>query len=72
MSRFHSLIVFVFFAAAVWAQSSTGGVTGKVADQTGALIPGATVTATGADGKQVSTTSDQGGAFSLPSLPAGD
>ena len=71
MHRLHLMIVFVFLALAAWAQAPTGAVSGKVTDQTGALIPGATVTATGADGKQVSATSDEGGAFSLHSLPAG-
>jgi hypothetical protein len=71
MHRLHLIILFVFLAAAAWGQAQTGSVSGKVTDQTGALIPGATVTATGADGKQVSATSDQGGGFSLQSLPAG-
>lgn len=71
MSRLHFIVLFVCFAVAAWAQEPTGTVSGKITDQTGALIPGATVTATGADGKQVSATSDQGGTFSLHSLPAG-
>lgn len=71
MRRFHLIILFVFLAVAAWAQAQTSGVSGKVTDQTGALIPGATVTATGADGKQASATSDHGGTFSLQSLPAG-
>lgn len=71
MHRLYLTVVFVSFAIAAWAQGPTSGVTGKVTDQTGALIPGATVTATGADGKQISTTSDQGGAFSLHSLAPG-
>lgn len=71
MRRLYFIVVFVFLAVAAWAQEPTGTVSGKVTDQTGALIPGATVTATGADGKQVSSTSDQGGTFSLHSLPAG-
>ena len=71
MRRLYFIILFTFLAVATWAQAPTGTVSGKVTDQTGALIPGATVTATGADGKQVSATSDQGGTFSLHSLPAG-
>src|SRR5581483_3634724 len=71
MSRLYLIILFVSFAVVARAQAPTASVGGKVTDQTGALIPGATVTATGADGTQVSATSDQGGGFSLNSLPAG-
>jgi hypothetical protein len=71
MRRLYLIILFVSFAVVAWAQAPTGNVSGKVTDQTGALIPGATVTATGADGTQVTVTSDQGGGFSLHSLPAG-
>src|SRR5690348_17167972 len=71
MRRLYFIILFTFLAVAPWAQAPTGTVSGKVTDQTGALSPDATVTATGADGKQVSATSDQGGTFSLHSLPAG-
>ena len=71
MRRLYFIVVIVFLAVAAWAQEPTGTVSGKVTDQTGALIPGATVTAIGAEGKQVSATSDQGGTFSLHSLPAG-
>ncbi len=71
MRRLHLIILSLFLAAVAWAQAPTGAVSGKVTDQTGALIPGATVTATEADGKQVITTSDQGGTFSMQSLPPG-
>jgi carboxypeptidase family protein len=71
MSRLYLIILFVSSAVVAWGQTQTATMSGKVTDQTGALIPGATVTATGADGTQVSATSDQGGGFSLNSLPAG-
>ena len=66
-----TLVLLVSLAVAAWTQTPTAAVSGKVTDQTGAVIPGATVTATGPDGRQVSATSDQGGGFSLRSLPAG-
>ena len=66
-----TIVLLVSLAVAAWTQAQTAAVSGKVTDQTGAVIPGATVTATADDGRQVSATSDQGGGFSLPSLPAG-
>jgi len=64
-----SLIAILSIAAG--AQAPTAGVSGKVTDQTGAVIPGATVTVTGPDGKQSSATSDQVGGFQIQSLPPG-
>ena len=44
---------------------------GQVVDETDAVIPGATVTLTGTDGKTRTVTSDAGGAFALPQLASG-
>ena len=55
------------------AQSSTGTITGTVVDSTGGVLPGATVTATQTDtGSLRTTTSNVGGAFTLPLLPVGE
>ena len=54
------------------AQVTSGSIFGSVTDQTGALVPGATVTATApATGVTRTTTSNSGGTFSLPNLPPG-
>jgi hypothetical protein len=53
------------------AQAPTATLSGKVTDQTGAVIPGATVTATAPSGKPSATTTDQAGAFQIQSLPPG-
>src|SRR6266849_4303844 len=53
------------------AQSSSSSLSGKVTDQTGAVIPQATVTVTGADGKPTSAATDQAGAFSIHGLLPG-
>src|SRR5881394_415063 len=66
-----SLILFLAISITAWAQTPTAGVSGRVIDQTGAVIPGATVTVTGTDGKQTSATSDQSGAFHIQALPSG-
>ncbi|HTM38002.1 MAG TPA: carboxypeptidase regulatory-like domain-containing protein [Terriglobales bacterium] len=64
-------ILFTFLFLSALAQSPSSGVSGKVVDPTGAVIPNATVTVTGADGKQTSTSSDQVGVFQVPSLAPG-
>ncbi len=52
--------------------SPVATIRGHIADQTGALIPGAQVEVTTADGKTVGTaTADAGGAYSVTGLAAG-
>src|SRR5947207_7729909 len=53
------------------AQNSTAGLSGKVTDQTGAVIPQATVVVTGADGKPTTATTNAEGAFAVHSLAPG-
>jgi len=65
------LIVLGFLCTAALAQSPTATLNGKVTDQTGAVIPGATVTVAAPNGKPVTTTTDGAGAFQIQSLPLG-
>jgi len=52
--------------------SVTGSITGRVADATGGLLPGATVTATNVDtGIATSTKTNADGSYSLPNLAIG-
>jgi hypothetical protein len=54
------------------APATTATIRGHIADPTGALIPGAKVTVTTADGKAAATaTADAGGAYSVSGLAAG-
>src|SRR5256885_2446419 len=53
------------------AQTPTATLSGKVVDQTGAVIPQATVTVTAPGGKQITATTDQGGGFDIPALAPG-
>jgi hypothetical protein len=57
---------------ALFAQVSTGTLSGYVEDPTGAMVAGATVTATNS-GTNISTTakSNDHGLFTIPNLPAG-
>ncbi|MGB8890399.1 MAG: carboxypeptidase regulatory-like domain-containing protein [Candidatus Korobacteraceae bacterium] len=58
------------FAVAASAQT-TGTLRGRITDPSGAVIPGATITATGADGKPVSTETNHQGTYELKGLAPG-
>jgi hypothetical protein len=59
-------------AAGLYAQTDTARVTGTVADQTGAVIPGASVSITNtATNAVVKVTSDGSGTFTANALPIG-
>jgi Carboxypeptidase regulatory-like domain len=57
---------------AVFAQLSTAQLSGRVTDESGAVLPGVTVTATQTDtGLSRSDVTDSNGSYVLPSLPTG-
>ena len=67
------VLVGLAIATAAAAQTFRGGINGIVADQTGAILPGADVKATNdATGLSYSTTSSTAGAFTFADLPLGD
>jgi hypothetical protein len=54
------------------SETVSGGVRGAVADDSGGVLPGATVTATATDGRLLATAvTDEAGAYALRALPAG-
>jgi Carboxypeptidase regulatory-like domain len=58
--------------AAAFAQAPTGIITGTIADESGAVIPNATIVITNKDTSSVRTVTANGeGLFSAPALPAG-
>src|SRR5919108_1737921 len=72
-----SRAVFVLFVVAATfaqahAQGTTGSINGTVADSTGAVLPGVTITASGPAlmGAQTAITNDQG-QYRFPALPPG-
>ena len=65
------LTILVLVSLPALAQAPTASVSGRVVDPTGAVIPNATVTVTGADGKQTNASSDQVGTFHVESLAPG-
>jgi hypothetical protein len=66
-----AMLVALAMAPSVWAQGSST-LTGTVYDQTGAVIPGASVTATNKPtGVDYTTQTTAAGLYRLPSLPVG-
>ena len=65
--------LFLLLAAPLFAQRTTGGISGVVKDSSGAVLPGATVTVTGSNivGAQTAITNDLG-LYRLVNLPPGE
>src|SRR6266540_279930 len=65
-------IALLVFAIVCDAQTFRGSITGRVADQTGAMLPGVTITATNdATGVSRTTNTSGTGDFSIPDLQLG-
>src|SRR5436309_8474231 len=79
MKRFRTSLVGAVGALTVlltttsaWAQLSTAQLSGRITDESGAVLPGVTVTATQTDtGLTRSVTTDEKGTYVLPNLPTG-
>ena len=69
-SLFAILLVLVLLLPAAFAQETTAGLLGTVKDQSGAVVPNATVELTGPLGNQ-KTTTDSTGQFTFSKLPVG-
>jgi Carboxypeptidase regulatory-like domain len=65
------ILALVSVAVMALAQTPTATLNGKVTDQTGAVIPQATVTVTAPGGKQTSATTNPEGAFEIQALAPG-
>src|SRR5205814_4644274 len=65
------ILLLCIATATVSAQQNTGGLKGHVSDEFGGVIVGATVTATDANGKTKTATTNGEGAFSLAGLAPG-
>jgi hypothetical protein len=62
----------LFCASSALAQSATGEIQGTIVDQSGAVLPGVTVTITNtATGATREAITDAGGLFGVPGLPVG-
>src|SRR5262245_4021582 len=65
------LLVGFALCAAALAQTPTASISGRITDQTGAVIPQASVSLTAPNGKESTTTTDAQGSFHFGSLPPG-
>ena len=66
------LTIALIMSVAVFAQSNTGSITGVVTDQTGAVVPNATVTVTNQGTNEKRTVqADEEGRYEVPSLSTG-
>jgi hypothetical protein len=66
-----AFVVLLLSAAAAWAQG-TAQLNGRVTDESGAVLPGVTITATQTDtGFTRTTVADAGGSWVMPNLPLG-
>lgn len=65
-------LLFLLASLAGWAQLDTGSIVGIIRDNTGAVIPGATVKITNANtGQNWTIKSGSAGEYSVPGLPVG-
>src|SRR5207248_6637736 len=65
-------ICILLFCSLVFSQGSAGRILGNIADQTGAVIPGVTVTIRDVDRGVVRTViTDEAGVYNAPNLPPG-
>src|SRR5262245_46979924 len=74
LRRLVSLGLFLIFGLATVSSAQTfrGGISGRISDTSGGVLPGVAVTATNnATGGSASTTSSDSGDFSCPDLPLG-
>src|SRR5262245_13724793 len=67
-----ALVLLVAVTAPAWAQRTTGEIIGKVTDESGAVLPGVTVTLRGAGVAGAPTTiTNENGVYRFPVLPPG-
>src|SRR5436190_23401586 len=72
MTRYCSIVLIVTLLPVLLAQESTGTITGRVFDGTGAAIAGVEVAAVQTDtGRSRKAKSGSDGSYSIPNLPIG-
>jgi Carboxypeptidase regulatory-like domain len=65
------LVLLISWGLNAGAQTTAGAIHGQVTDPSGAVVAGASEIVTGADGKVLSATTNQQGAFDLKGVPPG-
>src|SRR5207249_10569600 len=72
LARMIAILLPLMTAAALAAQAATGTISGLVKDETGAILPGATIIITNTDTAQGRTlVADGSGRYAAPDLPPG-
>jgi hypothetical protein len=71
MQFFKTIVCCFLISSLSLAQTATGSLKGKVADPSGALIPGAKITATSASGKKFTASTDDQGKYEIKALSPG-
>ncbi len=72
MRVFTTLLLVLFVCSGtLFAQAQAGRLHGQITDQTGAVIPGASITVKNSSGLVVSATSDGAGSYDVKNLPPG-
>ncbi|HEU4835543.1 MAG TPA: carboxypeptidase-like regulatory domain-containing protein [Pyrinomonadaceae bacterium] len=66
-----AMLVLVTCQIVIQAQITTGSISGTVTDQTGAVVPGASVTVKGEAGQQYTAVTKGDGGYTIPGVPAG-
>jgi hypothetical protein len=66
-----ALLLVVLFTQAVVSAQTTGAVAGTVVDQTGAVVPGATVVVEGEAGQKFTVTTSDNGTYNIPAVASG-
>ncbi len=64
------LVLIAFSLLAVQAQT-TGSIAGTVVDQTGAVVPNATITVKGQSGQEFTATTSNNGTYNIPAVASG-
>ena len=65
-------LMLILTSGGAWAQLSTAQMSGQVTDESGAVLPGVTVTATQTDtGATRTVVTGENGSYALPNLPTG-
>lgn len=68
-----TILLFALVSSSASAQTDTGSIAGTVSDSTGAVIPGAAITATNNDtGQKLNAVSNGTGGFTILAVPRGD
>ena len=72
LTRFSAVVLILFLTSDVASAQATAQLNGRVTDESGALLPGVTVTATQTDtGFTRSAVTDESGAYVMANLPLG-